>query len=79
MSSNLQNNTQANQEAALQNLEGTDSKPKTIKSEDRAALNEALTDQATMMLLSTAGRSSQQERERKRADAEARSRANGGL
>ncbi|PLB48359.1 hypothetical protein P170DRAFT_438021 [Aspergillus steynii IBT 23096] len=76
MSFDLQNDDPANREATLQTLERADSKPKTIKPEDRAALNEALTDQATMTLLSSAGRSSQQERERKRAEREARTRAN---
>ncbi|KAL2838566.1 hypothetical protein BJY01DRAFT_219950 [Aspergillus pseudoustus] len=58
MSSNAQQDHNADQQAVLGDLEGVDNRPKTLSAEDRAALNSALLDQETITLLEATGTSS---------------------
>lgn len=71
MNSNTQNDTGNGREASLNALEGKE-KPKTLSAEDRKAINEGLSNQNNMNLLSAAGNSSQREREIIRQKREAR-------
>jgi hypothetical protein len=71
MNTNTQNGPGNGREASLKAQEGKE-KPKTLSAEDRKAINEGLSDQNSMDLLSAAGNSSQRERGILRQKREAR-------
>ncbi|PYI03353.1 hypothetical protein BO78DRAFT_399805 [Aspergillus sclerotiicarbonarius CBS 121057] len=77
MSSNPQSTQDAlaSRHESLKGLEGANVAPKSLSSQDRAAINEALSDQTNIALLTEAGRSSQRERERRRREADRSDRA----
>jgi hypothetical protein len=62
-------NTQSDE--ALDRLQGSDNQKKTIDPEDRRALNEALTDQATIKMMHEQSSSSKRKREKLRQEREA--------
>ena len=69
MGQSIQESKSSHQKASLNQLEGK-AKAKTIEAKDRQAINEALTDQTNITVMTSQGLSSQRSREEKKGGRE---------